>query len=195
MKEKNGSLILIIAGGIFVILFTLVAVHIKQNEPIDPSETNMIVLDVPGASLDEYGETRIVEDESYEDRSYRIRKEALDGRIMLTKMCMPNEQGDDEDMEQYMKRFVSESVYEGSKVTELVFNEEISEKLTYPAYEVCFEAGSGEDYVKGKGIVFLGDAFDFYYGFSCPADDYEDNLPEFDSRLAEVTLIDIDLEE
>ncbi len=188
--KSSKSILLIAVGGLLVIVFTLAAVKIKQNEPIDPAETNMIILSAPP-----YDGIENILNESYDNQGYFIKDQTSDGRIMVTNIALQNEEEGFEDPEEYLKRFIIEKATDKAGITEFSYDEKISERLTYPAYVVCYEAGTGEDTVMGKGITFMGDAFHYYYGYSCQADDFEDNVSDFDSRLVRLELLDLDMEE
>ncbi|MCR4741130.1 MAG: hypothetical protein K5886_12835 [Lachnospiraceae bacterium] len=202
MEKRNWSIILIIAGGILVIVFALAAVMIRKNEPADPSETNMIALsepdtgEVPGLNCDFSwpGHGRI-EWNYYvcnEDGTYLIRGTTKDREISSVNICSLNEAGDTEDYEDYMRRFIREQVYAGAEVTSFYPDEALTEKITYPAYIAGTEADSDEDHVRSVGVIFSGDKFIYYYGYSCPADHYDDLAVDFDEKLNSIVLADIE---
>ncbi|MCR5733226.1 MAG: hypothetical protein K6G22_01345 [Lachnospiraceae bacterium] len=185
MNNRSKSIILILAGGFFVIFFTILAVTLKQNEPIDPEDFNMIALEGPG-----YEGSEIIQNDKNEDETYFIRELSEDGTVTFTNVSASQDIEDDEDYEDYMKRFISESVYEGAKITDFSQNYKISDQFTYPTYDAHFEAGSNEDSIEGKGIVFCSNSFIYFYGFSCPADLYEDYAEDFDKKLSSVEMTD-----
>ncbi len=204
-------MIFIIAGGVFVIIATLVAVYFKQNEALDPIETNMMALSAPP-----YDGIKNLRNESYDDNSYFIMDQTQDGLITVINVSSPIELEEEEEkmwystevMENYvgetpdyeemirddMERFLLEKINGDARITKFSPNERITEKLTYPAYDVCYEAGENEDSVMGRGIFFSSDSFVFYYGYSCPADDFESYVSDFDSRLGELELVDLEVD-
>ncbi len=131
------------------------------------------------------GLTNLTE-ESYEDGTYLYEDMADDGLTVITNLCASNTQGEDQELDDYVKTFVVDMVEGDAKVTDVMEDETVSTSLTYPSYRVYWEMGSNEDSRQCVGVVVLTDYFTFYYGYECPIDFYEENADTYESDLDSV---------
>ncbi len=130
--------------------------------------------------------------ENNEDGSYYYEDMTEDGDTIITNMCAPATVPGDDGIETYVTAFVEEKVKEGCTVNEISSYEELSEPISYPAYKVSWEWGSNEDTRWGIGVVIPTDTFTYYYGYSCPADFYEDNEDFYNEELKGIELISLE---
>lgn len=97
----------------------------------------------------------------------------------------------DETREEFRKEFaemVSESEikdYEESN------NQSLSEKLTYPAYDITFTTGENEDTCQWKMIFFQTDTNTYVYAFKMDADFAEDMEEEYQNAVNSLTLTEV----
>ncbi|MCR4655302.1 MAG: hypothetical protein K5770_03620 [Lachnospiraceae bacterium] len=148
---------------------------------------NMLAIAAKGYT----GLTNLV-NKNNDDGSYYYEDMTEDGDTIITNMCAPAKDPGDDGVEAYVKSFVEEAVKEGCEVNEVSLYEELSADLSYPAYRVNWEWGSNEDTRWGTGVVIPTDTFTYYYGYSCPADFYEDNEAFYDEELKGIELISIE---
>ncbi|MCR4741131.1 MAG: hypothetical protein K5886_12840 [Lachnospiraceae bacterium] len=127
-----------------------------------------------------------------EDGSYFYEDMTEDGLTIITNMCAPSKGPGDESVEEFVSAFVTESVKEGCTVTGAAAYDELVNEISYPVYRVDWEWGSNEDTTWGTGVVIPTDTFNYYYGYSCPADFYEDNEGFYNEELKNVELIELE---
>ncbi|MCR5733245.1 MAG: hypothetical protein K6G22_01440 [Lachnospiraceae bacterium] len=129
--------------------------------------------------------------ENNEDGTYRYEDMTEDGDTIIINMCAPAKPLGDESLEDYATAFVQDEVKPESTVTVISQDDDLTQALTYSVYKVNWEWGSNEDTQWGTGVVVLTDLFNYYYGYSCGADFYEDNEEFYEEELKSIELVDL----
>ena len=137
-----------------------------------------------------YTDMENLRNDNNDDGTYYYEDLTEDGVTVITNMCAPSLQTEDQDPEEYAKAFITAEVDPDAVIEEVKDDETLSAKFTYPTYRISWTSGSNEDTRQALGVVVLTDNYTFYHGFSCSIDEYDDNASFYDGELDLLDLID-----
>ena len=113
-----------------------------------------------------------------------------DGILVIVNCCAAIMDYEEELREEYRRRFaeiVSEAEAENYEESQ---NQEMTAKLTYPAYDLTFTTGSNEDTCLWKMLFFQTDTYTYAYAFKMDADSAEELEAEYWYAVSTLELID-----
>lgn len=114
-----------------------------------------------------------------------------DGLMVIVNCCAANGEdayGMSKEFREEFAAMVSESEvtdYQDSQ------NQSLTEKFTYPVYDIAFTTGANEDTCLWKMIFFQTDTHTYAYAFKMDADFAEDMEEEYQNAVNSLTLIEV----
>lgn len=99
-----------------------------------------------------------------------------------------NADGTREEFRKEFAEMVSESEIKDYKESN---NQSLTEKLTYPVYDITFTTGANEDTCQWKMIFFQTDTNTYVYAYKMDADTAEDMEEEYQNAVNSLTLIEV----
>ena len=114
-----------------------------------------------------------------------------DGTLVIVNCSAANDENADGTKEEFRKEFaemVSESEIKDYQDSE---NQNLTLKLTYPAYDIAFTTGENEDTCQWKMIFFQTDTNTYVYAFRMDADYAEEMEEEFQNAVDSITLTEV----
>ena len=133
-----------------------------------------------------------IKNENNDDGTYYYEDLTSDGMTTITNMSYPNSIRDGQAMDAYAINIICAQVDNDAEVSDPKQDNGLTEKFGCPVYMVKWKTGSNEDTRQALGVVVLNDKVTYYYGFSCPIDEFADNKEFYKEELDRIELEPID---
>lgn len=128
-----------------------------------------------------------LESKLYEENGAYVYKDLIDDSITLTlKRTDPLKTHDVDKIASYIA-----DEYKSNETPEIIYDEDLSTKLTYIAYRLIYSTGENEDSCAHHMIYACTDKWDYIVDISIPLDIYDDYITKMEDWIGTLTFQDL----